>query len=389
MSPKRFDQVEGHERKFGLRAKEVILTFDDGPIAGKTSRILDTLKKECVKATFFYVGRMARAYPRLVRRVVAEGHTLAHHTDAHNRLPAYSSAKVSALIDKGARTLEKIAYGEALKERRVPFFRYPYLAQSARTDAIVKRKGLVAFGANIDSLDWKRVNAQSVHNRIMRRLRQEGKGIILMHDIQGRTAKMLPGLLRTLKKEGYRVVHMVPPRGGQPAPDPVVVASVDTTPAKPANGQVVDKARPPKEPVKAAKPALRKQDDLIAIAEAEVAKAAEARRKAASLQTTSDVTTVTAATVPARALSPNIKPKPVKRSSIEVAALAPASEPKTTKVKALKKKKTTRVKVVAGSTTKARKRKTTRRKTAQGKAKAKNLIVARGWKLRRSQWIIR
>ncbi len=226
LDPKKHRALTGKEASLGLRHKEVILTFDDGPIAGKTSRILKSLKKECVKATFFYVGTMARAYPKLVRKVVNQGHTLAHHTHSHNRLPNYSSAKASSLIDKGVSRLQKIAYSDPSTTPRTPFFRYPYLARSKRTDRMLAKKGMIAFGANIDSLDWKQKSPKQVHNRIMRRLRKEGRGIILMHDIQSRTAKMLPDLLRSLKSEGYRVVHMVPKLRKTPASKPVVVASL-------------------------------------------------------------------------------------------------------------------------------------------------------------------
>ncbi|NKB52991.1 MAG: polysaccharide deacetylase family protein [Rhizobiaceae bacterium] len=149
LDPKKHRAVSGKETGLGLRHKEVILTFDDGPIAGKTPRILKALKKECVKATFFYVGTMARAYPKLVRKVVNQGHTLAHHTHSHNRLPNYSSAKASRLIDKGISSLQKIAYSDASTTPRTPFFRYPYLARSKRTDRMLAKKGMIAFGAEI------------------------------------------------------------------------------------------------------------------------------------------------------------------------------------------------------------------------------------------------
>ncbi|MEM1039337.1 MAG: polysaccharide deacetylase family protein [Pseudomonadota bacterium] len=235
LDPTKTRYVSGKERALGIRNKEVILTFDDGPIAGNTSRVLKALADECVKATFFYVGRMARAYPSLVRRVVREGHTLAHHTAAHNRLPEYSTAKVSKLVSRGIRTVERIAYGKAYAKPRTPFFRYPYLARNKRTDKVLRRYGLIDFNANIDSLDWKRDSPSVVHDRIMRRLKREGRGIILMHDIQTRTAKMLPRLLRSLKAGGYRVVHVVPtnrstnsPGVGSPVEDtPLLVASTD------------------------------------------------------------------------------------------------------------------------------------------------------------------
>ena len=122
LDAKKHRYFDGSEAKLGLRPKEVILTFDDGPIAGKTPRILKALKKECVKATFFYVGKMARAYPRLVRKVVNDGHTLAHHTHDHNRLPKYSTAKAAKLIDKGVSQIQKIAYGDSSSTPRNTVF---------------------------------------------------------------------------------------------------------------------------------------------------------------------------------------------------------------------------------------------------------------------------
>ncbi|MEL6750628.1 MAG: polysaccharide deacetylase family protein [Pseudomonadota bacterium] len=222
---------EGHESALGLRHKEVILTFDDGPISGRTSSVLKTLQTECVKATFFVVGRMARFQQKLVKRIVAQGHTLAHHTNTHDRLPAYKLATAGKRIDAGIAAVQRAAYGKASTTPRVPFFRYPYLARTAATDTLLRERGLIAFGANIDSLDWKKDSPSTVHDRIMKRLRKAGRGIILMHDIQPRTVAMLPRLLKSLKAEGYKVVHIVPKGAADPKPlDPVVVASVAPAP---------------------------------------------------------------------------------------------------------------------------------------------------------------
>src|SRR5260221_3729982 len=66
-----------------LTIMRFVLTFDDGPLPRYTNRVLETLASECVKATFFMVGQMARAYPWMVRRVYDEGHTVANHTQNH------------------------------------------------------------------------------------------------------------------------------------------------------------------------------------------------------------------------------------------------------------------------------------------------------------------
>ena len=72
-----------YRKSLPLNDKEVVLTFDDGPLPPYTNRILDTLASECVKATFFMVGRMVRGYPTLVRRIYNDGHTVANHSQNH------------------------------------------------------------------------------------------------------------------------------------------------------------------------------------------------------------------------------------------------------------------------------------------------------------------
>ena len=283
IDPAKHRTINGKEASLGLRKKEVILTFDDGPIKGKTSRILKSLKEECVKATFFYVGTMARAYPTLVRRVVREGHTLAHHTHSHNRLPNYSSKKVSKLIDQGVSRLQKIAYNDASTEPRIPFFRYPYLARNKRTDRLLAKKGLIAFGSNIDALDWKKNTPKQIHDRIMGKLRKDGRGIILMHDIHSRTARMLPDLLDTLKEEGYKVVHIVAKKTKKTKPAPMVVASVDHTKSDESYGTVTSKKRKTialKVNTKSASKALR----VVESSSSDKARAIRAKQKRAIAQ---------------------------------------------------------------------------------------------------------
>lgn len=214
----------GREKSLGLKDKEVILTFDDGPIAGKTNKILNILRDNCVKATFFAVGKMAKAYPDLAKRVVREGHTLAHHTFDHNRLPAYSLADAKSHVDVGIRMVEKAAYGSSNGYPRTPFFRFPYLATSKKTRKLIRDKNLIAFGTNIDSLDWKKDSSDTIVNRVMKRLKTERKGIILMHDLHNRTVLALPKLLDRLKRGGYKIVHIVPGATG-------LYASKNTSPS--------------------------------------------------------------------------------------------------------------------------------------------------------------
>ena len=250
IDPARHSAITGAERSLGLKDREVILTFDDGPLMS-TRKVLAALERECVRATFFVVGRMARHHGALLRRI-ATRHTVGHHSWGHERLTALSSAKAARTLDRGVRAVNLALHGEASARPRVPFFRSPYLARNARTHRLVRARGMVEIGANIDTEDWKRQSPAQLHDRIMRRLRRHGRGIVLLHDIQSRTAKMLPRLLRSMRREGFRVVHMVPPRG-RPAPPVLAVAEAQVPRSRAARTEVARPTRPTGRP--SAKPA--------------------------------------------------------------------------------------------------------------------------------------
>src|ERR1700761_2202269 len=185
-----------------LADKEVVLTFDDGPIPPHTTSVLDTLAAECVKATFFLVGEMARAYPAAVRRIHEEGHTIGTHTEHHplrmNRMPI---EKARDEIDRGI-----IDVGGALWDDKdlAPFFRIPGLA---RTDAIEKelaQRGLIVFSSDTVADDWhRRIRSEDIVRLSLSRLEARGKGILLLHDIHKTTANALPDLLKKLKAAGF------------------------------------------------------------------------------------------------------------------------------------------------------------------------------------------
>src|SRR6187401_3514195 len=81
-----------------LRAKELVLTFDDGPWPGTTPKVLDALKNECVRATFFLLGRNVAAHPQIARRALAEGHSIGHHSYSHPLLDHMSVGMAEAEI---------------------------------------------------------------------------------------------------------------------------------------------------------------------------------------------------------------------------------------------------------------------------------------------------
>ena len=190
----------------GLRDREVVLTFDDGPIPATTNRVLSALAKECTKATFFVVGRMASAYPKTLQKIARAGHTIAHHTNSHANLRNRSLASAKQEINRGVAATRR-ALG-AYKGRSSKLFRYPYLARSAALDNVLRRNGLLPFSAGIMSQDWKARSANAVVMRVMSQLSRQRRGVILLHDIHARTASALPILLKRLKRAGYKIVHI-------------------------------------------------------------------------------------------------------------------------------------------------------------------------------------
>jgi peptidoglycan-N-acetylglucosamine deacetylase len=215
-----------------LRDHEVVLTFDDGPLPPNTNRVLDILAAECVKATFFLVGRMAAEFPTLVRRTFADGHTIATHTQTHSpRIWKWPAANQEADIDDGIASVTK-----ALGDPRAlsPFFRFPGLGKSAEVEAYLASQGIMVWSADFPADDWTRISAKQVAARALQRLEKKGKGVLLLHDIHKVTVQALPGLLEELKKRHYSVVQVVAAGPDRPktATDPQ--QWVLQTPEKPA-----------------------------------------------------------------------------------------------------------------------------------------------------------
>ena len=194
-----------------LGPKELVLTFDDGPWPGTTSAVLDALKAECVKATFFVLGRNAQAHPALVRRAAAEGHTIGHHTFNHPLLSRMAPDKAMAEIDRGVRADETALGGRS----SAPFFRFPGFASTPALLGRLEARGMVVFGADLWASDWNEQTPDAARERLLGRIEKTGSGIVLLHDTRGQTARMLPALLKALKARGYRIVHVVPEGTGQ------------------------------------------------------------------------------------------------------------------------------------------------------------------------------
>jgi peptidoglycan/xylan/chitin deacetylase (PgdA/CDA1 family) len=191
-----------------LQDHEVVLTFDDGPLPPHSTQVLDILAAQCVKATFFIIGRMARDYPEGVRRVRDAGHTVGTHTQNHplsmNRMPIERARQE---IDEGI-AATTAALGDSGSP--APFFRIPGLLRAEAVEDYLTSKGIQTWSADFPADDWRHVSSARVYDLAIKRLEAKGKGILLLHDIQARTVAALPRILHELKAQGYRIVHVVP-----------------------------------------------------------------------------------------------------------------------------------------------------------------------------------
>ncbi len=193
-----------------LGEKELVLTFDDGPWPATTPKVLNALKKECVQATFFLIGRNTQEHPELARREIAEGHTVGHHTFSHPLLNRLSMARAKADIDRGIAQDELTLYGQRRSEPTTPFFRFPGFASNRALLERMQARHIVVFGADVWASDWLPMGPDQELRLILSRIDKIGRGIVLLHDTKKETAQMLPALLRELKRRGYRIVHVVP-----------------------------------------------------------------------------------------------------------------------------------------------------------------------------------
>jgi peptidoglycan/xylan/chitin deacetylase (PgdA/CDA1 family) len=207
-----FSKYEREPRFLG--PKEVVLTFDDGPMPRYTKPILDALDAFCTKATFFSVGRMAMAYPDMVKEVMARGHTMGTHTWSHPmNLRRQGIAVAKDQIERGF-----AAVALAADTPIAPFFRFPGLSDSGPMLAYLQERGIAAFTVDVVSNDSYIGNSDRLIKRTLEQIEKQDGGIVLFHDIKASTAKALPTILAELKKRGYKVVHLRSKTGFEPLP---------------------------------------------------------------------------------------------------------------------------------------------------------------------------
>lgn len=193
-------------RTRGPHVKQVALTFDDVPDPRFTPKVLDALKKEGVKATFFSVGSRAKKHPTLVTRIRQEGHAIGNHSYNHAQFNKLTLDQFRDQIERTNRILESIT---GIKPRLI---RPPYGEINEEQLRWARRNNYKVVNWNVDSLDWQGLTKDEVKHNILSAV---GPGaIILQHagggvgsDLTG-TIEALPEVIAELKKKGYSFVTL-------------------------------------------------------------------------------------------------------------------------------------------------------------------------------------
>jgi len=188
--------------------KIAALTFDDGPSPDWTPKILDALKEENIKATFFMLGKHVEEYPEVARRVAAEGHEIGNHTYDHHVLVYYKPEELDKEIKEAQEAIYK-ATGMITK-----YFRPPKAWLTSNEKKQIRSMGYETILWSLNSKDWVTFHDKQITSYILRHIRPGD--IILFHDSGGvfrpeggsrrQTVKTISRLAGKLREKGYRFV---------------------------------------------------------------------------------------------------------------------------------------------------------------------------------------
>ena len=210
--PKLTEQgMQNIENIYHSDTKRAFLTFDDGP-SSVTNTILDVLKQENVKATFFVLGSRVEAKPDVVKRIYDEGHYIANHGYSHIYENIYATPQ--AVLDEYNRCNDAVKNAIGVPEYNSHLFRFPGGITGGKYADIKSQANELLKQNNIVHVDWNALNGDAETNdlsidfelaRLQETTQNKNSVVILMHDAPAKkvTAEALPQIISYLREQGY------------------------------------------------------------------------------------------------------------------------------------------------------------------------------------------
>ena len=189
-----------------LAKKRIALSFDDGPRAETTPKVLEILKQYNAHATFYIVGSHVEGNEEIIKQIVAQGHELGNHSYSHPLLTKKSAEEVYNEVKQTSDLIAKASLGLRPMSLRPPYGGYNKM--------VADQAGIAIVNWSIDSLDWKYRDAAKTIEHIKENA--HNGGILLMHDIHAESVEALPAVLEYLKSEGYELVTVTELMADQP-----------------------------------------------------------------------------------------------------------------------------------------------------------------------------
>lgn len=178
--------------------KLVSITFDASWGSSKTKKILDVLKSENVRATFFLTGIWIDKYPNLVKEISSYGHEVENHSNTHPHMSGLNEEQIKNEILSNEEKIIK------LTDKKPFLFRPPFGDYNNRLIITAKSLGYYTIQWDVDSLDWKGLSSETIIDRVLTSVKSGS--IILFHNDGEYTADALPYIIDKLKEKGYQII---------------------------------------------------------------------------------------------------------------------------------------------------------------------------------------
>lgn len=183
---------------------KIALTFDDGPDAHWTPKLLDILKQKKVTATFFVIGENVEQYPDMLKKIYDDGHVIGNHTYTHADLTKLTAEQIASEIDRSDSAIKRVI------GRSPALVRPPFGFHNSQSDTVINGKNDVIVLWSTDTDDWQGLSVDTIENRIFSH--SKNGMIILQHcgpnPKLGNSLEAVPVIIDTLRARGYEFVSV-------------------------------------------------------------------------------------------------------------------------------------------------------------------------------------